>query len=279
MAKYFYRFDTSTELGCKFRQFVYECDKANRAADSYCAKIGASTFYEEPTMFAGGVLCVGFADPDKVDKKLWRSVGKDADGFEMWEPNCQQRIDAFLLPRRDFRPCDTQTRVCEKKPCRWIDVVNLHTKEEWMKTAGLTPTDNPQKDWAATCAVLEKEYFVKYIELYIDDEQREQSANKRYRMPLWMKRAMQLEHQRLKLPVVSVKTLYSLLQADFTNGDDDKPKVVQGVTPIYFLLNGYYYVSCGFKCLHQDLEAVTEEKFLQRKNDFEWEMEKRKASN
>ena len=275
MAKYFYRFDVSSDLGMKFKRFKYECDKATRAADNYCQKVGAVTFYEQPEMFAGGVLCVSFADPEKVDKKLWRSVGKDTDGYEMWEPNCEQRMDVFLLPRRDFRPCDTATRICHKRVSSWLEVVNLHTQDEWAKIAGVTPTGDKKKDWTKTCGILSKEHFVKYVELYISDEQREQATNKRYKMPMWMRRAIHLEWQRLKLPVVSIQSLYALLQTDFkTDENDDKPKMVQGVTPVFFQMNGYYYIGCEYPCRHQDMEPVTKEKFQMQKNKFEWQIER-----
>ena len=271
MAKYFYRFDASSELGKKFRNFLYECDKANRAADTYCAKVGAKTFYGNESAFAGGVLCVGFEDGEKVDKRLWRSVGKDGDGYEMWEPNCQKRQDVIVLPRRDFRPSDTASRVYNKRPSRWQDVANLHTKDEWIRIATITTSGDQDKDWKKAVNKLSKETFCRYVELYISDEQRqEQATNPHYRMPLWMKRAIHLELQRLKLPIVSIQALYGILQTDLTDGKKDSTmKIVQPTTPIFFELYGRYYVGIDHPCNNPTLEIITPEKFNIRRHDFE----------
>ena len=271
MAKYFYRFDSGSELGKKFRSFLYECDKANRAADTYCAKVGAKTFYGNESVFAGGVMCVGFAEGEKVDKRLWRSIGKDGDGYEMWEPNVKKREDVIILPRRDFRPSDTASRVYHKRPSRWQDVINMHSKGEWIEIAKTAVHGDAGKDWEKAVEKLSKEIFCKYVEIYVNDEQRrEQATNPHYHMPLWMKRAIHLELQRIKLPTVNIQPLYAMLETDLTDGKDvQKMKIVQPVTPIYFELYGRHYIGIDQPCNNAQLEAITPEKFNIKRHEFE----------
>lgn len=87
--RFYYRFDSSTELGKKFRSLWNECNKAERAANVFAEKVGASQFTEVRRRLPHGVVCVSFDDTEEINKKQWRSVGKDQDGIEMWEPRCQ----------------------------------------------------------------------------------------------------------------------------------------------------------------------------------------------
>ena len=270
MAKFFYRTNTSSDLGKKLRNLLYECDKANRAADTYCAKSGAKTFYADERQMAGGVLCVGFGD-QKPDKKLWRSVGKDGDGLEMFEPNCQRIQDCIILPRRDFRPSDTATRIYNKRLSKWPEVINLHSREEWQQLAAITPTGDPDRDWQRAEKKLQDEIYVRYVELYYNKEQRQLTLTEpRYRMPLYMRRAIHLELQRIKLPVVSIQSVYQLLHVNLTDGmtDSQRLRIVQPVTPIIFEHYGRYYVGCDYPCQHPDLETIEEGKFNIKLGEF-----------
>ena len=265
MSKYYYRTNESSELGKKLKTLLYECDKANRAADTYCQKSGAKTFYDNPSMMAGGVVCVGFGD-QQPDLQLWRSVGKDGDGLEMFEPNCQKREDCIVLPRRDFRPSDTASRIYNKRPSKWTEVVSLHTREEWIKFSAINTTDDKDRDWERAVEKLHGEMFCRYIELYYNDEQlHEQATNVQYHMPLYMRRAIHLELQRLKLPVVSINTLYALLQV---SPDGDK-KIIQATVPVIFLHYGRYYIASDYPCQHPKLEVIEEGRFNIKRGEFQ----------
>lgn len=269
MTKYYYRVNETSEIGKKLKSLLYECEKAERAAHTYCSKVGAETFYSDPSMLAGGVVCVGFGDAE-VDLKLWRSVGKDGDDLEMYEPNCQQQIGCIILPRRNFHPSDTASRIYYKRPSRFQEVVSLHTKEEWIKMAAIKTTKDKDKNWANAIAKLEKEMFWKYIELYYNDEQLNESAkNPRYSMPFYMRRAIHQELQRLRLPVVGIQSLYSLLHVDVSDGHPDEKKIVKATTPIIFLHYGRYYIACDHPCLSEQLEAIEEGVFTIKKGEFE----------
>ena len=60
--RYYYRFDTSSALGKKFRSFWNECNKAERAAEVFAKKVGAVAYYSSPSAFAGGVAAVAFEE-------------------------------------------------------------------------------------------------------------------------------------------------------------------------------------------------------------------------
>lgn len=267
MEKHYYRTLESSELGRLLRKFLHDCDTAERQADNYCQKAGAQTFYGDESHMAGGVLCLGFGD-QQPDKKLWRSIGKDGDGLEMYEPNCQRRQDCIILPRSDFRPSDTATRIYQRRACRWQDVAPMHTHDEWMRIAGLTPSKDADRDRHRLNEKMAKEAFCRYTELYYDDEQDKQvKASPRYRMPLYCRRAIRLEYDRLRLPVVSIQSLFSILRADLTFGQ--QRAIVQPVTPIIFLHYGRYYIAIDYPCSHPDLEQIEQGQFAIKRGEAE----------
>ena len=265
MEKHYYRTPESSELGKLLRKFLHDCDTAERQADNYCQKAGAQTFYGDESQMAGGVLCVGFGD-QQPDPQLWRSIGKDGDGMEMYEPNCQRRQDCIISPRRDFRPSDTATRIYQRRPSRWQEVVSLHTKDEWIALSGINQTGDKDCDWERAVEHLHGEMFFRYIEIYYDDKQRDELANTpHYHLPFYMRRAIRLEIGRIKLPVVSIQSLYSLLRLQ----PPADQKFIKAVQPVIFLHYGRYYLAIDHPCSHPDLEAITEGVFQMKRVEFQ----------
>ena len=264
----FYRFNVGTDLGKQFRKFWYDCDKAERAANVYAQKVGAKQFYSSPAAFAGGVVCVSFDEGEEVNARLWRSVGKDADGIEMYEPNVKQRHGVLVLPRRGFQPSDTAQRIYQKRPSPWSEVCQVYTLEEWSEIAGIKLTGDKQKDFAALTKKMSGEMFCKYIEIYRDDEEVNFTDN-RCRMTNIARKSILIEKQRLMLPLVRTERLYQLLQADETAGfKDGKPHLVQHTTPTFFEYGGRYYIGIDIPCRHESLEEISEAKYNMKKVDL-----------
>ena len=275
-ARYYYRFDTSTALGKKFRSFWNECNKAERAAEVFAKKVGAAAYYSSPSAFAGGVACVAF-EPGKVNEKIWRSAGRSDEGEELYEPNVEQRHGVLVLPRRGFRPSDTATRIYSKRMSTWKEVQRMLTLSQWAEKAGVTMptimklplaaklTDEEKK--AALEQVeqqvnrkMERETFVQYIELYRDEEIPVDPYHPKRKTPLFISQSIRIERERMLLPIVRTEALHALLQADLSGDEpkDNKPKVVHNVTPTFFEWCGRYYVGIEYPCKAEELTAVTE---------------------
>lgn len=283
--KYYYRFDTSSELGMSFRRYWNECNKAARAAETYATKVGAKAYHQDASLMEGGVLFVTFEDDKTVDQRIWKSVGKATNGEEGWVPRCEHRQGVMMLPRRNFRPSNTAYRVYSKQLLGWKQVASEHSLQEWADIAGIGLTGDKEKDNICVEEVMKNGAFLRYTDLYTTDIDtgteypltHERGNGKRERMPLWAKRAIHLELQRLTLPTVSILSLYRMLQADMTNGDNSSRVVrLPGWTPSSFMLYHNFYISTGLPCHHQDLQELTSVKFNSKLMEYENE-EKRKA--
>ena len=127
------------------------------------------------------------------------------------------------------------------------------TLREWAKMAGVEmpniSSEGADKD-AMRAALeqverkvnekMEKEMFCRFIELYRDDEIPVDPNHPRRKTPLYISQSIRIERERMLLPVVTVERLYALMEAD-QSGDkptDNKPKLVQNVTPTFFEWGG-----------------------------------------
>lgn len=226
--RYYYRLPLSTTLGKEFRSLHRECDRADKAADKFCAKVGAKMYYPLPRAMAGGVLCVSF--DEKPDQQLWRHVATDEDGVEMYEPRCDKREGSIVYnPKR--KPSNTATRLYSRQPA--IDG-RLH-----------------------------------YIELHYDSEAK--CSDKRRKTPCYVRKAIRLERERMLLPQVLTDRFFKLLDADLLadmRQENHKQYMVAPVTPVFFDFDGYYYLCIAYPCRAEGLQEMTQEAFMQRKEDM-----------
>jgi hypothetical protein len=235
----------------------------------FAKKVGAAAYYSSPSAFAGGVAAVAFEE-GKANEKIWRSAGRTDDGEELWEPDVKQRSGVLVLPRRGFKPSDTATRIYHRRLSSWQEVRGSMTLREWAKMAGVEmPDTNMDKDTmrAALEKVerkvnekMEKEMFCRFIELYRDDEIPVDPNHPRRKTTLYISQSIRIERERMLLPVVTVERLYALMEAD-QSGDkptDNKPKLVQNVTPTFFEWGGRYYIGIEYPCKAEGLESILE---------------------
>jgi len=262
MNKYFYRLDSSTEVGKKFRRLWNECIKADRAAEVFTKKAGAKTWYPDDAAFAGGVACVSFET--EVNKKLWRSLGKDADGLEQWEPAVSRRGDVMVLPRKDFRPSDTATRVFERRVLPWAMVRHLHTQDEWAEMTGIKLTGDKTADAKRMDDVMSHLSFMRYVELYRDDFEKKDD---RVRMPYYVRESIRIERARLLLPVVKTEQIYRLLQAD-TAIEAKNPVIVQDQAPTFFEYNKRVYIGIDYPCKADGLKEIDRKAYIMAKDNL-----------
>lgn len=258
MKRLFYRFEVNSDIGRQFRLLWNECNKAERAAESFAKKVGAKTYYGNASAFTGGVECVSFADGTKINKKIWRMVGKDADGLEQWVPGVKHRSDVMVLPRKDFKPSDTATRIYDRRVLSWPMVRHLHTVEEWAKLAHVAIEDD---QWLEE--VMGQSFFVRYVELYRDDED-SKPKDKRWRLSHVARESIRIERERLKLPVVKMSRFHQLLQADKSAVmNEGKPTIVQESTPTFFEYNRFFYLGIDYPCLADGLTELSSKAYAQ----------------
>ena len=227
MNKYYYRFTKFKDLGILFNKFWHDCQKAEQKADAWAKKVGAEQYYSSPLAFEGGVTCVSFGD--KIpNKRIWKSVGKDADGIEMYEVLCSQR-NGMEIMKKNRQPSNTQTRIYSR---------------QWKEQGDMI--------------------VVPYIELYREDYEQDKAGLKKQRMNKWQREAVSLERSRLLLPMVPVERLYRLLQAD-THIDVEmgKAALVRDTTPMFFDYGNYFYVSTDYPCKHPELQEISSEVFME----------------
>ncbi len=269
MAKYYYRFSESSDLGIAFRSLLNAIDKANDAADAYTAKMGGKFYYNDMAFLGGGVVALSFEDESAVDKKIWRCIGPDEGGVNMWVPRVEQESGVMVLPRKTFRPSDTASRIYSKRILRWGDVRHLYPLVKWMMLAGVEPTGDKEKDAMTVDEKMQHESFVRFVEVKGDPELMPKDAKngKKRRMPWHITRAICIEVQRMKLPLVGLEDMYNILKS--VTEDDGKPQRSDNTTPLQFRFCTRYYIGVNRKCTHPDLEPITQDLFLERKIAFE----------
>lgn len=190
---YYYRIAIKTALGKEFRSLYRACERAEAAAENFVSKVGGKRYYPHPNAFAGGVVCVGFAEDAKPNGKLWESIGKDGDGDEMYVPRKYTKADV--------------------------------------------PTDK---------------------------------HHPKRQLPYYMRESLRIEKQRQALPVVRLERFLKLLQA-YLMADVPENKTVafvQPETPMIFSYDGYYYIGIAYPCSAEGLQPVTQEAFMQKREDL-----------
>ncbi len=267
---YYYRTETSTALGKEIKKYLHDCYRAEKAADIWAKKAHAKNFYPSPTAFAGGVSCVSFEKGKEVNEKLWKPIPLDEDEEEeqeqKWVPNVEHRDGAIILPRKDFKPSDTDDKVFSRRPSTWAEVRHLYTRETWLKMIGMRSTGDKVEDAKKIEDRMMKELFCRYVQVYRTDAVI--TPDKRRRMPYVASAAIRMEVARLRLPVVSANRLFLMLKVNLLDGqtEDGKPKIFRPTTPAFFEWGGRYYIGCSYPCQREELEEITEGTFNMKRN-------------
>lgn len=112
MSKYYYQTPIDSPTGESISRFWHQCSKCEQAAEDYAKKMGAKYYFSDPRYFAGGVVCIAFAEGQRIDKKVWRTSGVDhSDGMTYYEPAVQSRTDLQEIPNRDYALKDSADRI------------------------------------------------------------------------------------------------------------------------------------------------------------------------
>lgn len=271
MAKhYYYRCDSASEIGKRLKRLLNECQKAERAQMDFGRKCGAKSIVPVDDNFEGGVIGVTFADDKDVNKTVWKEIVKDRDGKTIWRPNCESR-DGVVISKNDrYRPSDTATRMFDYKQHTFAEVKHLYTAKQWYDLgrqflSERQLTGNLKEDAALIEKTLSEKRFIKYVELYRTD------TDKSIReMSKLQREAINLEHKRRMLPVVTPLRVFSLLDADMMADmpADKQTGFVKPELPAFWEYAGYWYVGCVFPCKAEGLTEISSEAYTTKLTDL-----------
>lgn len=271
MAKhYYYRCDSASEIGKKLKRLLNDCQKAERAQMDFGRKCGAESIVPVDDNFEGGVIGVTFADDDKVNKTVWKEIVKDRDGKTIWRPNCECREGVVISKNDRYRPSDTATRLFDYKQHTFAEVKHLYTAKQWYELGRKFLSDreltgNREEDEALVGKTLSEKRFIKYVELYRTD------TNKSIReMSKLQREAINLEHHRRMLPVVTPLRVFSLLGAD-AKVDIPEGKhfaIVKPETPTFWEYADHWYIGCVFPCKAEGLTEISSEAYTTKLTDL-----------
>lgn len=108
----YYKIDAQSNTGKQMQTLLNVCHSCEQAADDWCRKVGAVTYYSSPRVFTGGVECVCFGDR-KPDPQEWRPY-MTIEGEQYYVPACQTRLNLKTRKREviaieDYEPRQSAT--------------------------------------------------------------------------------------------------------------------------------------------------------------------------
>ena len=271
MAKhYYYRCDSASEIGKKLKRLLNDCQKAERAQMDFGRKCGAESIVPVDDNFEGGVIGVTFADDDKVNKTVWKEIVKDEDGKTIWRPNCECREGVAISKNDRYRPGNTATRLFDYKQRTFAEVKHLYTAQQWYDLVRKFLSDreltgNREEDEALVGKLLSEKRFIKYVELYRTD------TDKRIReMSKLQREAINLEHRRRMLPVVTPLRVFSMLKADMMADvpADKQTGFVKPETPAFWEYADHWYIGCVFPCKAEGLTEISSKAYITKLTDL-----------
>ena len=244
MAKHYYRCESTSEIGKRLRKLLNDCQKAERAQMDFGKKCGAESIVPVDQNFEGGVVGVVFGDETQVNKTVWTAIVKDKDGKTIWRPNCNRREGVVVTKDDKYRPSNTATRVYDYKHRSYAEVKHLVTMPE-----------EQAKD----------KKFIRYVELYRKDTDKPVRE-----MSKLQREAINLEHRRLMLPVVTPLRVFRLLQADMMDGtkEGERMNIVKPETPTFWEYGNHWYVGCSFPCKAEGLQEISSETYVSKRTDL-----------
>ncbi len=234
--------------------------------------------------FEGGVDYLIF--DHTPDLKVWRKKITDAEGTDLYEPNCMYRSDVLVMPDDRFHPSDTWDKTYSKEHLAWKDAKQLKTFDQWAAIAKLKRTDDREADMKALDQLMSRYTFVTFLHFYGDEAAtvpnaspsgsrfpqgraagRTAAARARAAAsgknapdcPQWLRKAIRAEKDRQALPVVEIYPLMAMLDMrPSTTGRS----VTLNVTPQFFLYGETFFIGTEYPCHAEGLHPTTEGNFI-----------------
>ena len=112
--KYYYSLPCYTKQGNALRSWHRACVKADERAEEYAKRVGAKAYYNSTDAFAGGVVALSFAEPEKVNQNVWRFIG-ERDGEWLFLPNTNDSTDRLEICEGKSIPKNSNKKIYGKK--------------------------------------------------------------------------------------------------------------------------------------------------------------------
>lgn len=250
MAKHFYKtgkLSESLTIGKKdysladhVRSFHHLCEGADRKAQRYAKRYGATSFIEPAQGFTGGVEYLIF---DKApDADIWKE--KSLGGCTYYEPNIERVTECAMFPDKNRRPSDTSSIMYRRLWLTWEQVKTRFGFDYWHDRCRLYLTGSKEEQQEKIDSYMHDKHFMLYYQF--------SSPIKNRRKKLI---AIRAEMEREKLPVIPTAMLYEILQADSEGAKREL------VTPSFVVWENEYYISSPYPCKHPELTEITEAQF------------------
>lgn len=282
--KHYYQCDMYSTIGKQLQKYWDSIIRAASRADDYARKYGASSYEAPVQYFEGGVDYLIF---DRTpDTRVWRKKLTDAEGTDLYEPNCMYCSDVLIIPDDRFHPSDTWDKTYSKEHLAWKDAKQLKTFDQWAAIAKLKRTDDREADMKALDQLMSRYTFVTFLHFYGDEAAtvpdaspsgsrfpqgraacRTAAARARAAAsgknapdcPQWLRKAIRAEKDRQALPVVEIYPLMAMLDMrPSTTGHS----VTLNVTPQFFLYGETFFIGTEYPCHAEGLHPTTEGNFI-----------------
>ena len=269
--KHYYQCDMYSTIGKQLQKYWDNVLRAASRADDYARKYGASSYEAPVQYFEGGVDYLIF---DRTpDTRVWRKKLTDAEGTDLYEPNCMYRSDVLIIPDDRFHPSDTWDKTYSRKHLSWQDVKQMKTFDQWAAIAKFKSTGDRKADMKALDERMSRYTFVSFLQFYGDDSAPSGSpAGKKSAVPpsrsrintaadcpQWLRKAIRAEKDRQALPVVEIYPLMAMLDMrPATTGHS----VTLNVTPQFFLHGETFFIGTEYPCHAEGLHPTTEGNFI-----------------
>lgn len=283
MNQHFYECAQDSELGKKISDFWQKCITCEKWAEKYAKAMGAKTYYEDPQYFAGGCVCIAFAEDARIDPGVWREAGKEQDsGTVYYAPDVQSRKGCVEIPNREYALKDTFDRIYRRdRILTFAQAVMFRPLSAWAADAGYKLTGDGTVDGRELSEHYKGKLFVPYLEFYRDEPAVGSNGHPRTASK-GLRKAIKAEIRRRRLPVMRTEDLLAILGADVLGSQSsdaqpaDGPKKREVLTPTFFPHRSRYFIGCAYPCTSPDLLEITPQIYRMNQDKHEREM-KRKA--
>ncbi len=273
MNQHFYECAQDSELGKKISDFWTKCSRCETEAEKYAKAMGAATYYEDPQYFAGGCLCVAFAEGVRIDPGVWREAGKEEDsGTVYYAPDVQSRTGCVEIPSREYALKDTFDRIYQRdRILTFAQAVMFRPLREWAADAGYKLTGDGTVDGKELSERYKGKLFIPYVEFYRQEPSKGINGYVRTASK-GLRKAIKAEIRRRRLPVMRVENLLAILGADVLSAQSDGQKRREVLTPTFFPHRSRYYIGCAYLCTSPDLTEITPQQYRMNQDKYEREM-------
>ena len=243
----YYKVKLSTNTGKQLVAFLKKCQKADIAADKYAKHMGAVSYVQPNDVFAGGVEYLEFTTKKG---KEWREVPTGDPASKLYNPNC------LAVPAIKIVPKGVNLEL------KWDEFIPGGIKRaKRFSLAEIEKAFNADKirqvrEFVNAHLGADSYYYV-LVSQFVDMDNKIAK-----RKPQWFRKAVEAEKRRLSLPVVEMSEFNDIVQCKLPESlMEAKIMGSQPSTPVFFVYDGYFWVSFYCPCTAEGMEEIEKKTF------------------